>query len=626
MDPRLLSAYEAELEYLRETAREFGVENEEVAGRLGLKTPNDPDPYVERLLEGVAFLAARVRLKLDDQFPEFTQHLLQAVQPDYLAPTPSICVVGLEVDGADPVLVEGASVPRGTELSAATPGHDTPCLFVTGHDVDLLPLEIESIEYLPNRAAAAAASPSGFVNAEAGLKIRFKTTGGASLSSIKVGALPLFIKGSESIPGLLYRQILGDTVMASARAGDAGAAVRLPPPQPHGFDDNCALLPTSGRSFRGYRVLREYFACPERFMFFRLDGLGPVFAAGGESLEIVLLFDRVAEPLIDAVSADNLRLFCTPAVNLFERPLGPIQLRKFDHEQQVTPDRTKPLDFEVYRLLDVKAQGRGGRAQTVSPLHALGAQFHDWGGALCYVTRIRSRKLSTSERAARGASEYIGTETFITLAAPGGPERTDQVQQLSIRALLTNRELPELLKFTARQCEFRTEVAAIKSVTVHRAPTRPRPPLGLTDAAWKVIGHLTANYASLVNDPQGDPELLRSQLRLYGFADDPALRRQVAGIRKVSAAPVTRRIQVAAEPGGANGARERHAFVRGQQVTLELDDAAYDRGRMFLFSAVIDRFLAEFVSVNSFIATAFKSPEQGDFAQWPPRTGQRPTI
>src|ERR1700742_788728 len=96
MDPRLLRAYNDELIYLRETAREFGAEYETVAGRLGLDTPADVDPYVERLLEGVAFLNARVQLKLRDQYPEFTQHLLQAIQPNYLAPTPSMCIVGFE--------------------------------------------------------------------------------------------------------------------------------------------------------------------------------------------------------------------------------------------------------------------------------------------------------------------------------------------------------------------------------------------------------------------------------------------------------------------------------------------------------------------------------------------------
>ena len=158
MDPRLLRAYNEELAYLRETEREFGAEHDVVAGYLGLKTPNDPDPYVERLLEGVAFLAARVKLKLNDEFPEFTQHLLQAIQPNYLSPTPSMCVVAFEPTLTDEALAKGVRVPRLTELTAKVPDHDSPCVFRTGHGVDLYPLSIEQAEYLPSRAAVANAT------------------------------------------------------------------------------------------------------------------------------------------------------------------------------------------------------------------------------------------------------------------------------------------------------------------------------------------------------------------------------------------------------------------------------------------------------------------------------------
>ena len=156
MDPRLLLAYNDELAYLRETAREFGEEHEAVASRLGLKTPTDPDPYVERLLEGVAFLGARVQLKLQDQFPEFTQHLLSATQPHYLAPMPSICVAGFQPKEGDPILIEGYTVPRHTELTAiASENGNAPVTFRTGHEFKLYPLKITEAEYLSSRAAVA---------------------------------------------------------------------------------------------------------------------------------------------------------------------------------------------------------------------------------------------------------------------------------------------------------------------------------------------------------------------------------------------------------------------------------------------------------------------------------------
>jgi type VI secretion system VasI/ImpG family protein len=616
MDPRLLRAYNEELAYLRESAREFGEEHDVVAGYLGLKTPNDPDPYVERLLEGVAFLGARVKLKLDDQFPEFTQHLLQAIQPHYLAPTPSMCVVAFEPQEGEASLAKGVSVPRLTSLTAQTPDHETPCVFRTGQAVQLLPIKLEEVEYLPSRAAIAPYAAAADVRADAGLRLRLRATGGVSLADVNAKELPLYIAGSEHIPGELYRQIVGDCVAAVARpAGAADGWTRLGKPHAYGFDDDCALLPSDGRSFRGYRLLSEYFACPERFLFASLQDIDRAFAGADEAVDIVLLFDRASPALTGAVTPANLRLFCSPAINLFEKQLGRVTVSPYEHEHLVLPDRTKPLDFEVFRLLEVTAHGAGG-AKPAAPLYAFGALLYDWQDAIFHVTRLRARRLSTKEQRLRRRTDYTGTETWIGLSAPGDPDRLADVRELAIRALVTNRELPELLRFRGKTSDFAVDGLPVTAVTAVRAPTRPRPPLGLADAAWRVIGHLTPNYATLVSSDDGDPGLLRDHLALYGRIDDPAMRRQIDGVLAVRSETVTRRISGA----------DRMAFARGRRVAIRLDDASFDNGRMFLFSAVISHFLAEFASVNSFVETRFESPNQGDFATWPARTGLRATI
>ncbi len=617
MDPRLLRAYNEELAYLRETAREFGSEHDVVAGYLGLKTPNDPDPYVERLLEGVAFLGARVKLKLDDQFPEFTQHLLQAIQPHYLAPTPSVCVVAFEPLVGDGALDKGVAVPRLTELSALTPDQESACVFRTGHPVTLLPIVVEEAEYLPNRTAIAPYAAAAGIHADAGLRIRLRATGATPLSQLPCSELPIYLAGAENIPGELYRQVVGDTVCVVARGGASGPWTKLAKPRPYGFDDDCALLPPEGRSFRGYRILSEYFACPERFLFAALQDIDLAFSEAAETCEIVLLFQRSSPALTGSVGPANLRLFCTPAINLFEKQLGRVAISPYDHEHLVMPDRTKPLDFEVYRLLEVTTFGASNRnRRPAAPLYAFGALLYDWQEAIFYVTRPRARRLSTKEQRIRRRTDYVGTETWISLTSPGDPDRIGEVRELGVRALVTNRELPELLRFSGKTSDFTVSGLPVSAVNAVRAPTRPRPPLGLADAAWRVIGHLTPNYASLVSADDGDPSLLRDHLALYGRADDPAMRRQIDGVLSVSSRPVNRRIEDAG----------RMAFARGRRVRIKLDDASFDNGRMFLFSAVISHFLAEFASVNSFIDTIFESPDQGDFAKWPPRSGLRATI
>lgn len=620
MDPRLLRHYNEELSYLREAAREFGDEHEAVAGRLGLKTPTDPDPYVERLLEGVAFLGARVQLKLADQYPEFTHHLLHAIQPHYLAPMPSICVAGFEPKDGDQILLKGHLVKRGTMLTATATDQDNAAVqFRTGHDVTLWPIRISEVEYLSSRAAIAPYAAVAKVRAEAGLRIRFEATPGADLANLAPPSLPLYLNGSEAVPNELYRQLAGETLAVLARSTDAAMNApwkTLPLPGQVGYEDDQALLPAEQRSFRGYRLLSEYFACPERFLFVDLKDLGRAFRDSPKACDVVLLFSRSSPVLQGAVDKNNLKLFATPAINLFEKQLDRVQIKKYEHEFHVIPDRTRRYDFEVFRLLDVKAYARDNvDARTVAPLYAFGALLYDWREALFYSTQLRPRRLSTREQRLRRRGEYVGTEAWLSLTSPGDPARLDDIQELSVRALVTNRELPELLAFRGDQHFTVTGVPA-RAVTVLRAPTRPRPPLGLGDAAWRVIGHLTPNYATLAPEDHDDPSALRDHLALYGWQDDASLRRQIDGVLAIRSGKIARRV-----PG-----LDRMAIARGHRIRIKLDDAAYDRGRMFLFSAVLERFLAEFASINSFTETSFSSAAEGEFASWPPRMGRQHNI
>jgi type VI secretion system VasI/ImpG family protein len=624
MDPRLLQAYNDELIYLRQTSQEFAAEHPSVAGRLGLGAVGDVDPYVERLLEGVAFLGARVQLKLQDQFGDFTQHLLNAIQPHYLAPTPSMCVVAFEPREGDTALAEGVAVPRHTMMrGTATDRDQTPVTFRSGHAVTLWPLQLVEAEYLPGRSEVAPfiAGHRG-APIEAGLRLRFAATGGAELSTLRPGRLPIYLDGAGTTPGELYRQIIGDAVAVVARPAasvDAvGAGQRLPVPVPQGFGEDQGLLPGDKRSHRGYRLLGEYFACPERFLFVELDGLDHAFAAcaGDAACDVVILFGQSSEMLARAVSASNFRLFATPAVNLFEKQLDRVAMDAFAHERQIIPDRTRPLDYEVYRILEVRAHGHEAtQVHPVVPLYDFAGLLHDWDDALFYVSRLRPRRLSTREQRARARGDYIGVENWISISAAGRPDRLEEIRELSIRALVTNRELPMRMR-TGEGALRLEEGFPVRTTTLLRAPTRPRPPLALGNAAWQVIGHLTPNFTGFASAQEEDATLLRRHLALYGQVDDPGQRRQVEGVRTIRASSISRRA-----PGQGAG-----AMLRGQRLQITLDEGGFENGRAFLFSAVLDRFLAEFAAVNSFIETTFDSSQRRGFAQWPARLGHRPTI
>ena len=278
MDPRLLRHYNRELAHLREMGAEFAQQFPKIAARLGIDGIQVSDPYVERLMEGFAFLAGRVQLRLDAEFPRFTERLLDIVYPQFLAPTPSMLVAQFKPDLNDPALVGGVHIPRGARLHGLLgKGDETACEFRTAHAVELLPLEVVSASYFsfaPDLPLAALPT-SGRV--KGGLRIRLRLGGGLAFGAIDLDRLPIHFTGSEDVAYKLHELALG-----------ACAGLLVLPPQrpvpwsellgpeqvrPLGFGDDEALLPVTLRGFQGYRLLHEYCAFPQRFLSADLHGL-----------------------------------------------------------------------------------------------------------------------------------------------------------------------------------------------------------------------------------------------------------------------------------------------------------------------------------------------------------------
>jgi len=257
MDPRLLHYYENELGHLKEMGAEFAQQSPKIAARLGISGTEVSDPYVERLIEGAAFLAARVQLKLDSEFPRFTQSLLEIIYPHYLAPTPSMLVAQVNPDRNDPSLATGnRTVPRGTVLNSIVgPDDATACEFRTAHDVTLLPIEVTSASYfsyapdLPLNTLPIAQRIRG------GLRIRLRTTAGLKFPQTRVERLCFYLAGRDDIANKLLEVCLasGLGVLVRPIGGSAQDVTLLPASaiRPIGFTDQEALLPVSVRTFQG---------------------------------------------------------------------------------------------------------------------------------------------------------------------------------------------------------------------------------------------------------------------------------------------------------------------------------------------------------------------------------------
>jgi len=625
MDPRLLQYYNLELQHLRETGAEFAREFPKIAARLGMHDLEVADPYVERLLEGVGFLAARVQLKLDAEFPRFTQALLEIVYPHYLAPTPSMLVAQLRPNANDPNLAGGPTVPRGSTVSGVLTADDaTACEFRTAHAVSLWPLEIVSASYfsfapdLPLNALPIAQRIKG------GLRIRLKATSGVKFSQLAVDRLPFYLTGREDVANKLYELSLA-----------AGVGVLVQPPnsakkwhellpaksiQPVGFTDGEALLPVTLRTFHGYRLLQEYFSFPQRFRFFELTGLAQALRRiDGDQAEIVILLGRGDPNLESVVDRSNLALFCTPAINLFHKRADRIHVNEGAHEYHVVPDRTRPLDFEVYEVTSVVGHGIGTDSeQQFLPFYSAYSTDQERQQTAYYTTRREPRMTSASAKRRGPRSSYIGTEVFLSLVDSKQAPYSGDLRQLSIQTLCTNRDLVLQMPVGVGANDLVLDVAApIEGIRVLSGPSRPYAPLADGAVSWRAISHLSLNYLSLTQStPESGASALRDLLELYAASSDVSARRQIEGIRSVRVGRVVRRLD------GAGPL----AFGRGLEIALLVDEMAFEGASAFLLGSVLDRYFARHVSINSFIETVLRSEHRGEINRWGSQWGARATL
>ncbi len=629
MDPRLLEYYDRELKHLREVGGEFASEFPKIAGRLGLDAFECADPYVERLLEGFAFLAARVHLKIDAEFPYFTQHLLEMIYPHYLAPMPSMAVVQFAADLTEGSLADGFTIPRGTTLrSQLGKGEQTACQYRTAHDATLWPLEIVHAEYISRDVASADLPPMEKVRA--GLRIRLRTTAGLKFNELKaLRTLPLYLHGTDDLPMHIYEALLANSVALVLRPReDKRRQVILHKDNIRqiGFTNEEALLPFGSQSFHGYRLLQEYFAFPQRYMFLAFEGFEHALANWNQpgreldvrEVELIVLLNRADRTLEGNVGAEGFALHCTPAVNLFPKRADRIHLDDRTPEYHVVPDRTRPLDFEVYRVTSVEGIGTANdREQEFLPFYWTN-DLSDYSNHQAFYTIKRLPRVLSSKQKLYGArSSYVGSELYVSLVDPKLGPYQHELKQLALDTLCTNRDLPLQMPVGKGTTDFTMEAAApVDAIRILAGPTRPRPSYTYApgDVSWRLISHLALNYLSLTDSAERQgAAALRELLSLYADVSELPIRKQLDGVRSVKSAPIIR-------PLPTDGPR---SFGRGLEIRLTFDESAFEGTGMFLLGAVMEQFFARYVTINSFTETIIESTDRGEVIRWPARIGQR---
>jgi type VI secretion system protein ImpG len=605
--PDYLDYYEQELTYLRKLGAEFAQRYPKVASRLRLEPAQCEDPHVERLLEGFAFVAARLHRRLDEDFPEVSEALLELLHPQLVRPVPSMAVVELELDPAQGILPGGFRVPRGSRLQSR-PVQGVPCEFRTAYDTTLWPVRVTGAQWT---------APDGSAGREAvgAIRLQLQAFEGARLDALAMDAWRLFLSADAGVTDTLLELLLNNCLQVTVRNPDRpGSAPALLGPgafRPVGFGEDEALLPRPPRAFAGYGLLHELFAFPEKFRFVELAGLGGALRGvqAGARAEVTILFSafekaerRQAVEL--ALSGDTFRPGCVPVVNLFERSAEPILLTERQVEHLVVADARRRLEVEVWAVdgVTLLADDRQG-AQELPPLYSHRHDASPDGRTLFWQARRRRS----------GWRSDTATEVVLTFVDLAGTLRVPDHDTASVRITACNGDLPSRLPFgTDERGDFTLMSGGpVRRITALVRPTPAVPPRLGSPLLWRLISSLSLNHLSVTD---GDAAALRELLRLHIPTDSESARRQVEGLVGVTGTPTFARV---AAPHGI-------AFARGRRVELEFDEEQYRGGGMFLVASVLERFLPLYATMNSFTQVAVRSRQRRrPVVEWAPRAGWR---
>lgn len=603
----LLVHYNRELLHIRRSAAAFAADHPKIAGRLRISEDSVDDPHVGRLIESFAYLTARIRQKLDDDFPELLDSLLGILYPHYQRPIPSMSIMQVE---PMPDLASAYTLPAGAAVDTEAVDGEA-CRFRTAYPVTLHPVALRSAAIGP-RPFAAPSIPAA-ANATSCLRLTFEASvPDAPMAEVAPDRLRLFLRGQPQLVYPLHELLLNDAVAVAFATGPGdpapvvldGSAL-----QPVGFGLDEGLLPYPANAHAGFRLLTEYFAFPEKFLFVDLafparERLDPK----RKNLDVFVYFRRTVNQLERAVGRETFALGCTPIVNLFSQPAEPIRVDQTRSEYRVVPDSRRQHALEVYSIDRVVSSDSGQNRQEMFPYYAI----QHAGEA----TTVRDDEPSAWWMGMRrtGPEGNRGSETFLSFVNLQFDANSPPDGILSVDTTCLNRDLPGRLPFGGGhpQLKLVQPSPVVQAMRCLTAPTETLRTLFGQGGRWRLISHLSLNHLSLIDG--GDANAIREILTLYDLKDSADTRALIDGIVGLTAKPGTARIR---EHG-------QTAFCRGVDIAMTFEEANFSGNSIFMMASVLERFFGLYVSVNAFARlTATVKGRSGVLRTWPARAGDR---
>jgi type VI secretion system protein ImpG len=589
--------FEEEMRYLQEAAKDFAEAHPEQARYLDIDSVSDRDPYVERLFEGFAFLSGRVHERLDNEMPEYTESLIQLLYPHFLKPVPALSIVEFE---PEPGLVQETTVlEQGLEVRSDPVGtEELRCRFTTAQNVRLQPIQLEeaTLRYPGDNTSR--------------VRLRFSLDRGVNYNQLDLSPLRLYFWAdapTASTMHLFFTRHVSQVRVSTTEETHTRALRGQQWIRPAGLADEEGLLPYGPTSFAGFRLLQEYLCFRRRFWFVDLVGLDRLDAPDeAEAFDVEVTFDRLY-PEERRFETDNVRLHCTPVVNLFETDAEPIRIDGEVGEHRVVPSHRYPEGIQTYDVQAVVGvEDATGERHEYAPFFSFRHDAQN-GHSTNGQAAEQGRFYTTHRRVGPGDRPeiYLSFSDAQLRALSDVPAET-----LSLEVRCTNGTLP---REEIKEGMINRLAPDVPNIATPRNLTQPTlirhpPSQEQEDFFWKLISHWSMNYRSVASE-----DALAGLLTLYDWTDGGVNQRRRAGIQTVDWAP--------------KEVVEHGAVLRGAEVTIEIEEGHFaDEGDLCLFGLVMSRFFSMYATINSFVHLVIVTSPSERRYEWTPNRGSRPNL
>ncbi len=608
--------FEREYNFLQTSGEEFSKKHPTLGSRLHLSERERKDPFVERLYEGFAFLAGRIHERLDDEFPEVAGGILEILFPHLLKTFPSCAIMQANIKSG--ALTEPVIIPKGSEIQTQTGKYrvkykvqsgsgggsrltekDEPAEFIfrTTQNIIVRPIKLSGI------------AVEETLQGNSSLILKLQLDRNVDYNTLKMDSFRIYLQGSSSVKYNLHFYLTKYITSISVREAVDNKSVfknieniKIGVPElstdiEYNGDDY-SILPYSKQSFKGFRILQEYFAFPEKFFFIDIYGLNKFNATGdSRQIEIKLNFSKkiLRENLPDV---KNFALNCAPIVNLFSRPTEEVSVTQRLPEYYVIPDLYRRKSREIYSVDKVSGISEN-RVEQYKYIPITAHDILDTSNPEYNFKRFYSivRKPLQSDM----------SETFIRLFGPSMEEEIFPKETLSIEATLSNGFLPSAyleVGSIKEPLDFPPGIEA-SNITV---PVEVLESPEKQNYLWSLIAHLSVSFSTLA-----ETDTFKSILNLYNWAKahNHPNKKRIESIKKIHKPKLINKIM-------------NQSLIRGIEFHIEVDAKEFENGEgeINLMGMVLNSFLSQYVTLNAYVF--LKITESGTSVNytWNPTVGE----